>query len=223
MGRPFFFRLAAAAACAAASACGSATSTGGAQARADFSFSSEGELSPATEPLALGTSATVRVRLRSIAPQANAAFESEQPAILRVASSSRGPTPDVVFVVLDALGEGKSRLTVKDGAAVVDTIELSVAAIAKLELPSSVDVGVRRNEAVTVVARSASGDALWAPSAIAWSVDHPELAVLWDSVRNTGYAAASGTSLVVHGVAPGDAALHGVYGATPVTIPLHVK
>ncbi len=205
------------------SACSSANSTGGTQGNVDFSYMGA-KLTTTDKPIALGTDATIQVKVHSATLYTNATFDSQAPAVLRIDSSARGPRAGEWFLIVNARSEGTSRISVGDGAGkVVDTIDLKASAIAKFELPSSADVGVAKNVAVEIKARNALGDELFAPAAIDWSVDHPEVVQFWDSVRNTTQASTSGTSLQIHGVALGSAVLHGVYGKTAVSVPVTVK
>ena len=64
---------------------------------------------------------------------------------------------------------------------------------------------------------------LFAPAAIDWSVDHPEIVQYWDGVRNTSYSTTSGTTFAIHGIAFGTAVLHGAYGRTAVSVPVTVR
>ncbi len=198
--------------------CSSSTSTPGAPGKADFSFVAA-TIRPADIPIAAGGDATLEVALHD---PANVTFSSSAPDVLSVTSSSH-TTSDRWFAVLHAENEGKGRITVSSGATVVDTIDLEVAAISKLELPQSVDVGVGRNASVTITARDNGGRELYAPSAVSWSVDHPEIVEYWDSLRNAPTPSASGTTLQIHGVAVGMANLTGSYARTMVTIPVNVK
>src|SRR6266498_110319 len=108
-------------------ACSSSTSTAGAQGHADFSYLGV-TATTADKPIAAGSDVTVQVDVRD---PANASFESSLPDVLRVVSSAHG-SGNRWFVVLHAQNEGKSRLTVKSGSAVVDTLDLVVSPIAKL-------------------------------------------------------------------------------------------
>jgi hypothetical protein len=205
------------AACSAFS-CSSSTATSGAQGKADFAFFGTTAVS-ANKPIAAGSDVTLEVDFHD---PTDATFQSSTQDVLAIVSSSH-TTSTRWFVTLHSHNEGKSRITASTGTTVIDTIDLEVVAISKLELPSSVDISVSHNAAVTITARGAAGQELYAPSAVAWSIDHPEIVEFWDSLRNAGQPNSAGTALQIHGVAVGSANLTGSYGRTAVTIPVNVK
>lgn len=206
--------------CVFQASCSASTSTTGTQGHADFSYTIGTVSKPADKPIASGSDVTLRIVLHD---NADPTFRSAASDVLQVVSSSRAPLERTWFVLLHAQNEGKSRVSVNAGTTLIDTIDLEVAKIAKLELPSSAEVKVSNVAALDVTAKGAAGQELFAPSAIAWSVDHPEVVQFWDSLRNTTQPSASGTNLQIRGVALGAAKVTGTYEKTAVNVPVTVK
>lgn len=203
-------------------ACSSANSTGGAQGRADFSFSGVTMLA-ANKPVALDSDATLLVRIHDATIATKAVFDSQLPDVVAITGVSSGTKVGDWFVVFHAAKEGTSRISVSDRGMILDTLDVTVSAIAKLDIPTSVDVNVARNAKIDVVARNAKGDEVYAPNAIEWTVDRPEVVQFWNSLRNTAQPSTAGTSLDIRGLGVGTATIHGVYRKTTLSVPVNVK
>lgn len=205
-------------------ACSSSKTSGGAQGNADFSFSNNGVVKPADKPIALGSDVTLAVQIHDATTSTKATFDSKSPAILSITGTSSTSFPGQYFVVVHAASEGTGTISVGDGMGkIVDTFDVKVTAIAKVDIPSDVTVNVAHDAAVDVTARSASGDEVYAPNVVTWTVDRPDVVQFWDAIRNKPQESISGTSIDLRGLTVGTATVHGTLGKTMLNVPVTVK
>jgi hypothetical protein len=201
--------------------CGSADHSSGASGLAEISYVDAHNVSTAIDaPIAKGASQIVRVRLRRFDLDAVVFATNNGNIALRDASHAGA---GVWYVTLTGLADGKSTLTIGDGAGkTLDTFDFEVATIKSFEVPASVDVNVGGNAVIDAIPKDQSGRVLHAGNFVHWSVDHPEAATFWENLGNRPLASTTGTRVQIHGVGAGKATAHGVFDENRLDVAINV-